>query len=44
MKKLAADLSLLASRRDTRLIFFVVTVTLYILAAGAPDATGGVGL
>ncbi len=44
MNKLKSRLVLLASRRDARLIFFFVTVTLYILAAGAPDATGGVGL
>ncbi len=44
MKKLTAELKLLATRRDARLIFFLVTVTLYMLAAGAPDAGGGVGL
>ena len=44
MKKLTAELTLLATRRDARLIFFVLTVALYILAAGAPDAAGGVGM
>ena len=44
MKKLSAELTLLATRRDARLIFFLVTVTLFIFAAGAPDASGGVGL
>ncbi len=44
MKKLTAELTLLATRRDARLIFFVLTVTLYIFAAGAPDAAGGVGM
>jgi hypothetical protein len=44
MKKLTAELTLLAARRDTRTIFFLLTIALYILAAGAPDAGGGVGL
>ncbi len=44
MKRLSAELTLLATRRDARLIFFFVTVTMFILAAGAPDAGGGVGL
>jgi hypothetical protein len=44
MKKLSAEVTLLASRRDARLIFFIITVTMFILAAGAPDAGGGVGL
>jgi hypothetical protein len=44
MKKLAAQMSLLVSRRDTRVIFFLLTLAMYIISAGAPDATGGVGL
>jgi hypothetical protein len=43
MKKLQSELVLLASRRDARLIFFLATIALYIVAAGAPDAVGGVG-
>jgi hypothetical protein len=44
MKKLTAQLTLLATRSDTRVIFFMLTIALYIIAAGAPDAGGGVGL
>jgi hypothetical protein len=44
MKKLTAELTLLAARRDTRVIFFLLTVAMYIIAAGAPDCGGGVGL
>jgi hypothetical protein len=44
MKKLTAELTLLAARRDTRVIFFMLTIALYIIAAGAPDCGGGVGL
>jgi hypothetical protein len=44
MKKLAADVALLVSRRDTRVIFFLLTIAMYIISAGAPDAAGGVGL
>jgi hypothetical protein len=43
MKKLTAELNLLATRHDVRIIFFLMTVTLFIFAAGAPDASGGVG-
>ena len=35
MKKLTAELTLLAARRDTRVIFFLLTVAMYIIAAGA---------
>jgi len=44
MKKFAADVPLLASRRDARVIFFLLTLAMYIISAGAPDASGGVGL
>lgn len=44
MKRLQTEWVLLASRRDTRLIFFLATIALYIISAGAPDAVGGVGL
>jgi len=44
MKKLSTQMSLLASRRDSRVIFFILTIAMYIISAGAPDATGGVGM
>jgi hypothetical protein len=43
MKKITAQLNLLATNRDARVIFFLATVTLFIFAAGAPDASGGIG-
>ena len=44
MKKLTSKLSLLSSRRDTRVVVFILTIAMYIISAGAPEATGGVGL
>ncbi len=44
MKNLKTELALLAGRRDTRAIFLFVTIVLYIISAGAPDAGGGIGL
>ena len=44
MKKLTSKLSQLSSRRDTRVVVFILTIAMYIISAGAPEATGGVGL
>lgn len=44
MKNLKTELTLLAGRRDARAIFLFVTLVLYIISAGAPDAGGGIGL
>jgi hypothetical protein len=44
MKKLTAKMSQFISRRDSRVVLFVLTIAMYIISAGAPDATGGVGL
>jgi hypothetical protein len=44
MKNLSTKMSLLASRRDTRVIFFLLTIAMYIISAGAPDASGGIGM
>jgi hypothetical protein len=44
MKKLTSKLSLLSSRRDTRVVVFILTIAMYIISAGAPEATGGIGL
>ena len=44
MKNMQTELILLAGRRDIRAIFIFVTIVLYIISAGAPDAGGGIGL
>jgi hypothetical protein len=44
MKNLKTELTLLAGRRDARTIFVLITIVLYIISAGAPDAGGGIGL
>jgi hypothetical protein len=44
MKNVKTQLTLLAGRRDARAIFIFVTLVLYIISAGAPDASGGIGL
>jgi hypothetical protein len=44
MNKLTAELTLLAARRDTRVIFFLLTIAMFIIAGGAPDCSGGVGM
>jgi hypothetical protein len=44
MKNLTAKFALLAGRSDTRAIIILVTMALYIISAGAPDAGGGIGL
>ena len=48
MKKMTRDLNLWIVRNahspKTRTIFFLFTLALFILSAGAPDATGGIGL
>jgi len=46
MKKFNNDLALLASSltgRNGRLIVMVITIVLFILSAGAPNATIGIG-
>jgi hypothetical protein len=44
MKKLTTKMSQIVSRRDSRVVLFILTIAMYIISAGAPDATGGVGL
>jgi len=48
MKKMTRDLNLWIVRNahsnKTRTVFFLFTLGLFILSAGAPDATGGIGL
>ena len=45
MKKFSRDINLFIIRntqsRNVRIIFFLVTLGMFILSAGAPDATGG---
>lgn len=45
MKKISRDINLFifrnAQNRNVRIIFFLVTLGMFILSAGAPDATGG---
>jgi hypothetical protein len=44
MKTLSTKMSQLIARRDSRVIFFLLTIAMYIISAGAPDASGGVGM
>jgi hypothetical protein len=44
MKTLSTKLSQLVARRDSRVVVFVLTIAMFIISAGAPEATGGVGL
>jgi hypothetical protein len=44
MKKLAIQMSQFVARRDSRVIFFILTIAMFIISAGAPDASGGVGM
>ena len=44
MKTLSTKLSQLVARRDTRVVVFVLTIAMYIISAGAPDASGGIGM
>jgi hypothetical protein len=44
MKQFAYDFSLLVQRRNIRVAVLLVTIVLYIIGAGAPDAAGGVGM
>jgi hypothetical protein len=47
MKKLSSKVNLVASRVDSRTVRLVVTVAslvMFVLAAGAPNSVGGVGM
>ncbi|MCB2213763.1 hypothetical protein KQH50_00050 [bacterium] len=47
MKKLSSKLNLVAGRVDSRTIRLIVTVAslvMFVLAAGAPNGVGGVGM
>ena len=44
MKTLSTKLSQLVARRDSRVVVFVLTIAMFIISAGAPEASGGVGL
>lgn len=35
--------TLLAGKIDVRVVLFILTLVLFLLAAGAPSATGGIG-
>lgn len=45
MKKITRDINLFVVRNaqsnSTRTVFFLITLGLFILSAGAPDGTGG---
>ncbi len=47
MNKLSSKITLFASRVDSQTVRLVLTITslaLFVLAAGAPDGVGGVGM
>jgi hypothetical protein len=47
VKKLFAKLNANLSRVDSRLIRLLITlgsIALFVIAAGAPDSTGGIGM
>jgi hypothetical protein len=45
MKTFTRNLAQLVSdNRKVRVAFFIFTVAMFILSAGAPDATGGIGM
>jgi hypothetical protein len=44
MKTLSTKLSQLVARRDSRVVVFVLTIAMFIISAGAPEASGGVGM
>ncbi len=47
MKKLFAKLNSHLSRVDSRLVRLLITLgslALFVIAAGAPDSTGGIGM
>jgi hypothetical protein len=44
MKTLKTELALFVARTDVRSIFVLATIALFIIGAGAPDASGGIGL
>ena len=46
MKNLTNEIIVLSSKmtaQKVRLVFFVITLAMFVVAAGAPGATGGVG-
>ena len=47
MNKLSSKLNLVATRFDSRTVRLVVTLAslvMFVLAAGAPDSVGGIGM
>lgn len=47
MNKLSSKITLFASRVDSqtvRLVLTIASLALFVLAAGAPDGVGGVGM
>jgi Na+/proline symporter len=47
MNKLSSQINLVATRFDSRTIRLVVTLAslvMFVLAAGAPDSVGGIGM
>ncbi len=43
MKNAMRDITLFTSKVDVRVIIFILAVAMFVLAAGAPSATGGIG-
>ena len=45
MKTLTRELTLfVTNNRKVRIALFIVTLGMFVLSAGAPDATGGIGM
>jgi hypothetical protein len=45
MKTLTRDLTLFVSNSSKmRIALFIITLGMFVLSAGAPDATGGIGM
>jgi hypothetical protein len=42
-KRIKSDLAVFAASGKARLVIMVIIISLFVLAAGAPGATGGVG-
>ena len=42
-KRIKSDLAVFVSSGRARLVLMVIIIALFVLAAGAPGATGGVG-
>ena len=43
MKNAVREITILSGKIDVRVVLFVIAVALFVFAAGAPSATGGIG-